>query len=56
MLVVLNLPVFAGGVGEHAAEVRGQVCEDASWLKVELDDTANAVGGPTIARQRDLGT
>lgn len=34
--------VFTGGIGEHAAEVRRRVCEQATWLGVELDPAANA--------------
>jgi acetate kinase len=40
--------VFTGGIGEHAAEIRRRVCRDAGWLGVELDDAANAGGGPCI--------
>jgi acetate kinase len=35
--------VFTGGIGEHAAEIRRLVCEQASWLGVGLDPGANAV-------------
>ncbi|MFA6443484.1 MAG: acetate/propionate family kinase [Sterolibacterium sp.] len=34
--------VFTGGIGEHAAAVRQQVCKAARWLGVELDDDANS--------------
>jgi acetate kinase len=39
--------VFAGGIGENAAEVRSQVCRGLAWAGVELDEAANAemVGG-----------
>jgi acetate kinase len=39
--------VFAGGIGENAAEVRSRICADLDWLGVTLDSTANAatVGG-----------
>jgi len=42
--------VFTAGIGEHAAEVRRRVCEDAAWLGVDLDESANASGGPRITR------
>lgn len=42
--------VFTAGIGEHAAEVRRRVCEDAAWLGVELDENANSAGGPRISR------
>ena len=39
--------VFAGGIGENAAEIRSQVCRELGWAGVELDEAANArmVGG-----------
>ena len=40
--------VLTAGMGEHAAEIRRRVCEDAAWLGLELDQSANAVGGAMI--------
>ena len=39
--------VFAGGIGEHAAPVRAEICAGLQWLGVSLDPAANqaAVGG-----------
>ena len=39
--------VFAGGIGENAAEVRSEICRGLEWAGVELDETLNArmVGG-----------
>jgi acetate kinase len=39
--------VFAGGIGENAAEIRAQVCRELGWAGVEVDEEANArlVGG-----------
>ncbi len=39
--------VFAGGIGEHAAAVRAEICEGLGWLGGALDPVANAamVGG-----------
>jgi acetate kinase len=37
----LDALVFTGGIGEHAAAVRQKVCEQAAWLGVALDSTAN---------------
>lgn len=34
--------VFTAGIGEHAAEIRGAVCERLAWLGVILDAGANA--------------
>jgi acetate kinase len=42
--------VFTAGIGEHAAEIRRRVCEDAAWLGVDLDQSANAAGGAMITR------
>jgi acetate kinase len=41
--------VFTGGIGENAVSVRARVCRDARWLGVELDEEANAKGGPRIS-------
>jgi len=41
--------VFTAGVGENSAEIRARVCRTARWLGVELDDAANAAGGPRIS-------
>ncbi len=46
----LDAIVFTGGIGEHAAEIRAQVCRDAKWLGVILDDAANRAGGPRISQ------
>ncbi len=34
--------VFAGGIGEHAAEVRARICADLDWLGIRCDPTRNA--------------
>lgn len=44
----LDVLVFTGGIGEHSAAIREQVCKRASWLGIELDPCANAAGGPRI--------
>ncbi|HUZ91516.1 MAG TPA: acetate/propionate family kinase [Methylocella sp.] len=44
----LDALVFTAGIGEHAAEIRRRVLEDAAWLGVELDAAANAAGGPRL--------
>lgn len=38
----LDAIVFTAGIGEHAAPVRAQVCQQAAWLGVRLDGAANA--------------
>ena len=42
--------VFTGGVGENAVPIRAKVCADAAWLGLELDESANAAGGPRITQ------
>jgi acetate kinase len=46
----LDALVFTGGIGEHAPFIRACVCADAAWLGVQLDEVANARGGPRITR------
>lgn len=38
----LDALVFTGGIGEHAATVREQVCTRSAWLGIALDAAANA--------------
>ena len=45
----LDAIVFTGGIGENAAAIRARVCQDAAWLGVVLDPSANAAGGPRIS-------
>jgi acetate kinase len=45
----LDAIVFTGGIGENSAAIRERVCSDAAWLGVELDQAANATGGPRIS-------
>jgi acetate kinase len=45
----LDAIVFTGGIGEHAAPLRARICKDAAWLGVQLDEAANAKGGPRIS-------
>jgi len=46
----LDAVVFTAGIGEHAAEIRARVCQDARWLGIALDEQANAAGGPRITK------
>lgn len=41
--------VFTGGIGEHAAEVRAEVCAPLGFLGVRLDNAANAAHSATIS-------
>jgi acetate kinase len=44
----LDAIVFTGGIGESAASVRAAICRASRWLGVDLDEAANALGGPRI--------
>jgi acetate kinase len=43
--------VFTAGIGEHAAEIRRRVCEDAAWLGLDLDQNANLAGAALVTHQ-----
>lgn len=45
----LDAVVFTGGIGEHAAPVRAEVCHALGWLGLEIDEAANASHGPLIS-------
>jgi acetate kinase len=40
--------VFTGGIGEHAAAIRGKVCERLHWLGVDFDPSANETGSSLL--------
>jgi acetate kinase len=40
--------VFTGGIGEHAAPVRRQVCANLQNLGIELDERANGLAGGAV--------
>lgn len=44
----LDALVFTAGIGEHAAQVRADICQRLDWMCVDLDDAANASHGPRI--------
>lgn len=45
----LDALVFTAGIGEHAAEIRRRVCEDAAWLGIALDSAGNAAHAARIS-------
>lgn len=45
----LDALVFTGGIGEHGAPVREQVCSQLGWLGLTLDPAANAANGSKIS-------
>jgi acetate kinase len=44
----LELLVFTGGIGEHAAPIRAMVASRLRWLGVRLDPAANAEAAERI--------
>jgi acetate kinase len=45
----LDALVFTGGIGEHGAPVREQVCAQLGWLGLRLDAAANAADAARIS-------
>jgi acetate kinase len=45
----LDLLVFTGGIGEHDAQVRAEICGGLSWLHISLDPTINQLSKDTIS-------
>ncbi|MDX9994935.1 MAG: acetate/propionate family kinase [Rhodocyclaceae bacterium] len=45
----LDALVFTGGIGEHAAPVRAQVCRELGWLGLEFDAAANTADAKRIS-------
>jgi acetate kinase len=37
--------VFTGGIGENSAEIRARICEELTWLGVQIDPDTNANHG-----------
>jgi acetate kinase len=52
----LDAIVFTAGVGENSPAIRERVCRAARWLGVELDEAANATGGPCISTRESRVT
>ena len=42
----LDALVFTAGIGEHSAVIREQICREAAWLGIRVDETANAADSP----------
>lgn len=49
----LDTVVFTGGIGEHAAPVREEICAGLEFLGIDLDVTANASKLPTTLSKKD---
>jgi acetate kinase len=41
--------VLTGGIGENAVPIRARICAGARWMGLDLDEQANAAGGPRIS-------
>ena len=41
--------VFTAGIGENSPVIRERVCRNLAWMGLELDEAANAAGGPLIS-------
>ena len=50
----LDALLFTGGIGARSALIRSLACRAASWLGVELDESANRAHGPRISTPRSL--
>ena len=48
-LAGLEVLVFTGGIGEHAAAIRQMVCQKLGWLGVVLNEAANLAGEALIS-------
>jgi acetate kinase len=46
----LDAIVFTGGIGENSSVIRSRVCQDASWLGIEIDEAANEDGHGSISK------
>ena len=49
VLGALDMLVFAGGIGEHSAPVRRNVCLGLSFLGISLDDVSNQSNASAIS-------
>ncbi len=52
----LDALLFTGGIGARSAVIRSLTCRAASWLGVELDESANLAHGPRISTPRSLAS
>ena len=51
----LDVLVFTGGVGEHAAAIRAAACSGLAFLGIEIDPAANADSLPSGSPDREIG-
>ena len=50
----LDLLVFAGGIGEHSAYIRGRICEGLQFLGISPDEGSGSVRVQVVPSQEDL--
>jgi acetate kinase len=46
----LDVLVFTGGIGQHAHQIRQEICQQATWLGVHIDEAANERGESCISQ------
>ena len=44
------MQIFSGGIGEHDALLRSEVCANLAWMGIELDDATNSLGAGVVSR------
>ncbi len=47
----INALVFTGGIGEHSAKIRAEICEPLDFIGISLNHEANAASATRIERQ-----
>lgn len=47
----LQTLIFTGGIGEHLAAIREQICENMAWLGIVLDKQRNEDHAPVISHR-----
>jgi acetate kinase len=52
----LDALIFTGGIGEHSAEIRGEICRPLGHLGLHLDETANREVGGSLAEIQVAGS
>jgi acetate kinase len=52
----LDTLVFTGGIGEHAPEIRAEICCGLNYLGIEIDPTRNASSAPIISSAKNSCT
>jgi acetate kinase len=52
----LDTIIFAGGIGEHAPEVRAAICDGLNFLGLTLDESRNTRGGDIISTDQSRVT